>query len=200
MKLLLQVLAVAAMISILGCGGGTGDSGTGTPPPGGGGPPISTDQCSDLALAIITELNVYRGENGLPPIPASQSLCTVAATHVNDLMLNSPAASPACNLHSWSDQGSWAACCYTPDHAQAECMWNKPRELTVYTGDGFENAAFGYNTAVEVMAGWRNSAAHNDVMLNRGIWSDRTWRAVGAAMVPGGYATLWFGSAVDPAD
>jgi hypothetical protein len=50
-----------------------------------------------------------------------------------------------CNMHSWSDKGFnvWNSCCYTSDHAEAECMWDKPREITFgsFTGFGYENAA-----------------------------------------------------------
>ena len=103
-----------------------------------------------------------------------------------------------CNLHSWSNQGMWTACCYTADHAQAQCMWDKPRELTTYPGNGYENAAFGYATTAGAMAGWKASPGHNDVMLNLGTWTNTTWLAVGAAFQPNGYAVLWFGEVTDP--
>ena len=35
-----------------------------------------------------------------------------------------------CNTHSWSANARWSACCYTRDHAQARCMWDKPREIS----------------------------------------------------------------------
>lgn len=103
--------------------------------------------CNAEALVLIDLVNAYRGEHGLPAIPASSSLCTVGQTHVEDLKTNAPHTQPGgCNLHSWSDAGTWTPCCYTPDHAQAQCMWNKPRELTVYPGNGYENGSAGAGT------------------------------------------------------
>ena len=63
----------------------------------------------------------------------------VAEAHVQDLSYNQPVGGQ-CNMHSWSDRGSWSGCCYTDDHAASQCMWDKPRELTRYPGNGFEIA------------------------------------------------------------
>ena len=82
----------------------------------------------------------YRNENGLPDIPFSKSLTYVAQTHVKDLYNNRP-NNGNCNLHSWSSNGNWTPCCYTPDHAQAKCMWSKPSEMTSYKGYGYEIAS-----------------------------------------------------------
>lgn len=155
--------------------------------------------CNAEALVLIDLVNAYRGEHGLPAIPASSSLCTVGQTHVEDLKTNAPHTQPGgCNLHSWSDAGTWTPCCYTPDHAQAQCMWNKPRELTVYPGNGYENGSAGAGTPEAALDGWKNSPAHNDVMLNNGIWADYPWGAIGVGFTDG-YAVLWFGVEVDPA-
>ncbi|MCB9750041.1 MAG: CAP domain-containing protein [Myxococcales bacterium] len=151
--------------------------------------------CSPDGATLVELLNQYRGENGLAPIPLSPSMCTVAMTHTHDLADNNPVMGN-CNLHSWSDQGSWTPCCYTPDHAQAQCMWIKPTELTPYPGNGYENAASGVNTPDAALGLWKGSPPHNDVMLNQGIW-DTPWQAVGAD-VHGGYAVLWFGHESDP--
>ncbi len=157
--------------------------------------------CSVEALLLIDGLNSYRAENGLDPIPASSSMCTVGDVHAVDLAEQGPHTSEECNLHSWSDAGTWSACCYTPDHAAAQCMWDKPRELTDYPGNGFENAAGGGGSLgpLEALELWKGSPGHNAVMLNEGTWADNTWRAVGAG-VYGGYAVLWFGEEIDPAD
>jgi len=70
----------------------------------------------------------------------------VAVLHTLDMNANG-AIQGTCNMHSWSDQGFglWNGCCYTPDHAQAQCMWDKPRQISggVFTGNGYENAAGG---------------------------------------------------------
>lgn len=157
----------------------------------------AADAGSAAGLEIVSLINGYREENGLTPIPASPSLCTVAATHVTDLATNRPNQG-SCNLHSWSDQGEWGACCYTPDHAEAQCMWDKPRELTDYPGNGYENAYAGSNSPASAVRAWQNSSGHNAVILNEGIWAGRTWRALGAE-IRDGYGVLWFGDQADPA-
>lgn len=156
--------------------------------------------CSPDALQLIALVNDYRAENALAAIPASTSLCTVGDAHVDDLITNAPDAQSSCNMHSWSDQGAWSPCCYTSDHAQAQCMWDKPRELTAYTGNGYENAAGGGGTIspTQALNLWKNSSGHNAVILNQGIWANQDWKALGAGLRDG-RAVLWFGSAVDPA-
>lgn len=157
--------------------------------------------CSANAIELIGLVNEYRAENGLAAIAASPSLCLVGDTHANDIVDNSPDVG-ACNLHSWSDQGSWGACCYTPDHAEAQCMWDKPRELTTYTGNGYENSAStgGTMTPAQALSQWKSSPGHNAVILNQApTWNGITWRALGAGF-KNGHANLWFGSVVDPAN
>jgi hypothetical protein len=155
--------------------------------------------CTAEAKQLIAELNKYRAKSGKAAIPASPSLCAVGQAHVIDLAKNNPVTA-TCNLHSWSNQGSWSSCCYTDDHAQAGCMWNKPKELTTYTGTGYENAHAGGGSPFYIInTSWGSqSPAHRAVMLNQGQWANRTWRAVGAGMYQG-YAVLWFGEQVDPA-
>jgi hypothetical protein len=148
----------------------------------------------DLASLI----NQYREEQGLAQIPRSVSLTKVAELHVKDLADNQPVKGN-CNLHSWSDKGTWTACCYTDDHALATCMWNKPGELTTYPGNGYEIAAWSSFdiTAQEALSLWKESAGHNNVILNRDIWSNVEWKAMGAAIYKG-YAVVWFGKETDP--
>ena len=163
---------------------------TGSPPPAG---------CVPEALELIDLVNAYRGENGLPAIPASPSMCVVGQTHVQDLLDNAPHTQPGgCNLHSWSNAGAWTPCCYTPDHAQAMCMWVKPQELTDYPGFGYENASAGATSPAQALDGWKNSPAHNEVILNQGIWASHPWQALGAGY-NGSFAVLWFGEEPDPA-
>jgi hypothetical protein len=192
-------------------GDGDGDPGDGDPTGGDGdgdGDPTSgdgdgdgdmtTDGCTPEAIELVALVNDYRAENALPPIPASPSLCTVATAHVHDLLDNAPHTQPGCNLHSWSDQGAWSACCYTADHTQAACMWNKPGELTIYPGNGYENAASGAGSPAQALDLWKSSQPHNEVILNLGIWADHPWQALGADVYQG-YAVLWFGEEPDPA-
>ncbi len=145
-------------------------------------------------------INAYRVEQGLSEIPVSPSLTLVADTHVKDLENNNPNQGN-CNLHSWSSNGNWSSCCYTPDHAQADCMWDKPRELTIYTGNGYEIAAWSSSdiTAEQALSMWQSSSGHHDVILNNNTWANTQWKAIGAAIYKG-YAVVWFGSEIDPAN
>jgi len=120
--------------------------------------------------------------------------------HVWDLEINEPHSEPNCNLHSWSDQGSWTEVCYTDDHLYADLMWSKPSEITgdVYGANGYENSASGVSSAAHALSLWQGSPGHKDVILNQGIWASRDpWPAMGAGMLAG-YAVVWFGDAADP--
>lgn len=153
---------------------------------------------SNEELKLYQILNEYRQENSLPVIPLSASLTYVAQSHVKDLQDNNPNTGD-CNMHSWSDKGRWSACCYTPDHAQASCMWNKPKELTPYTGNGYENSymSSGSANADGALSAWKNSSAHNDVILNNGMWESHPWKSIGIGIYKN-YAVLWFGDNNDP--
>jgi len=147
---------------------------------------------------LYTLIMEYRAGLNLPAIPLSASLSDVAQQHVADLEESSPTNS-TCNLHSWSDNGNWTACCYTSDHAQASCMWDKPRELTDYTGNGYE-IAYAHSSAATpegALNGWKNSEGHNNVIINAGAWDTR-WKSIGVG-IKGKYAVVWFGHEDDPA-
>lgn len=138
----------------------------------------------------------YRSEKGLPIIPISSSLSFVAQTHVKDLTNNQPVQGN-CNMHSWSNNGNWTACCYTPDHAAAECMWSKPSELTSYQGNGYEISYYssGTITPIGALNAWKSSSGHNSVIINSGIWNSK-WNAIGIGIY-GNYAVIWFGNELD---
>jgi uncharacterized protein YkwD len=156
---------------------------------------------------LLQLLNAYRNQNGLPDVPFAKSLTAVAQWHAIDLYNNNPESGTDpisgldCNLHSWSAQGFWSPVCYTPDHAYASGMWNKPREITsnAYSGNGFENAyrSGGSATAFGAFEGWKNSPGHNDVILEKGVWSNYDWPAMGVGIYEN-YAVLWFGDQADP--
>lgn len=149
-------------------------------------------------------LNQYRKTKGLKAIPLSPSLTKVAQLHAKDLADNQPDLGD-CNAHSWSNKGEWSACCYTPDHAEAKCMWDKPRELTDYPGNGYEISC-GSNdccpdfnmTADYALKSWQGSPGHHAVMINKGQWAKHEWNAVGVGIYKG-FAVIWFGKEVDPA-
>ena len=144
----------------------------------------------------------YRASIGLSKIPLSKSLTTVAQAHCYDLVTNKPDLGN-CNPHSWSANGKWSSCCYTPDHKQSNCMWNKPKELTNYSDIGFEIAC-GSNvccsdyvmTADYAFKSWLKSSGHHDVLANKNSWSSYDWKAIGIG-IEGGFATVWFGAAED---
>ena len=102
-------------------------------------------------------------------------------------------------MHSWSRSTAWSGCCYTEDHAQASCMWQKPREIAAFAGNGYEVATGGGGTMTPANAvtSWQGSSAHNAVILSQGMWSSKPWRAMGTAIY-GGHAVVWFAEESDP--
>jgi uncharacterized protein YkwD len=164
---------------------------------------VTPDVCiSAEEQKLYTILMEYRKKNKLPVIPLSKSLTYVAQQHCLDLYKNKPDTN-TCNTHSWSDKGKWTPCCYTPDHAQAAGMWSKPKELTSYTDYGFEIAMGSSGmtddyamTAELALKGWQGSQGHNNVILNKDIWKDRSWKAIGIAVYKG-YSVVWFGGSLD---
>jgi hypothetical protein len=82
-------------------------------------------------------------------------------------------------------------------------MWNKPRELTQYLGNGYEIAA-SYRgrrgegiTASKALRLLQKSREHNTVMLNQGPWTAHPWESVGIGVYDA-YAAMWFGEERDP--
>lgn len=80
-------------------------------------------------------------------------------------------------------------------------MWDKPREITPYTGNGYEisfGGSGGYvATADRALSAWKSSSGHNDVILNRNTWRSTQWQAVGVGLYKG-YSVVWFGEPKDP--
>ena len=151
--------------------------------------------------ALVRAINDYRESKGLSRIAYSPSLSAVAQAHVDDLDANhGSTVNDTCNMHSWSDQGSWSSCCYTSDHAKAQCMWDKPQELTSYSGNGYEIAYWASWTpsAEDALEGWISSPGHHSVLASVPPWDDPPWKAMGAA-IGKNYAAAWFGNAADPA-
>jgi uncharacterized protein YkwD len=143
-------------------------------------------------------VNEYRKSKRLAPIPFSAKLTKVAQVHVTDLMENHSIDNSLCNPHSWSDRGKWTPCCYTPDHKQAKCMWDKPKEIANYTGNGFEIAYYSSDdaTAEEGLEGWKKSPGHNPLLVNSGTWTKVHWKAIGVGVYKN-YGVVWFGEVED---
>lgn len=145
---------------------------------------------------LFDGINRYRAENGLPAFDLHRDLVTVARTHVVDSMRNSPmdlrdTRGIQGNLHSWSLSPYWSGGAYTSDHAYADIMWHKPRELTNFSGNGYENAYYqsGSASPSRALYAWKNSAGHRAVILGEGPWARMT--QMGLA-IEGEYAFLWF--------
>ncbi len=159
---------------------------------------------SEKEAKLYYEINAYRESLGLQKLSFSKSLTTVARTHVADSNAYHPEHQVDVrgiegNLHSWSSHGNWTPVVYTDDHMYASFMWSKPRELTSYQGNGYENSAWSGGgsitpeTAVDL---WKHSSGHNAVMTTQGMWSDLKTMGVG---IDGSYAFVWFGEEADPA-
>lgn len=141
----------------------------------------------------------YRKTKGLPPIPLSAKLTRVAQTHARDLADNYTFdPNNKCNPHSWSKKGNWSSCCYTSDHAQAQCMWDKPKEIAGYDSEGYEIAYYGSAGAKadEALEGWKKSPGHNPLIINSDTWSQLTWKAIGIGTYKE-YGLVWFGTLED---
>ena len=158
---------------------------------------------SEKEAKLYYIINAYRESKGLQKLSFSKSLTIVARTHVSDSNTYTPenqrdSRGMQGNLHSWSNHGSWTPMVYTSDHEYAANMWSKPRELTSYTGNGYEISSWysGNITPEDALDLWKNSSGHNAVMTTQGNWSDL--KTMGVA-IDGKYAHVWFGSAADPA-
>ena len=134
-----------------------------------------TDNKTTISVEELELYNLimdYRQSHGLERIPLSNSLTIVAQTHCKDLANNKPDLKAQCNAHSWSANGKWSSCCYTSDHKEAACMWNKPNELTSYQGYGFEIAVGSSDpqfdnyvmTPEYAISSWKGSFHHNNAV------------------------------------
>jgi uncharacterized protein YkwD len=78
-------------------------------------------------------------------------------------------------------------------------MWDKPRELTQYLGNGDKIAAcYSAQSSPEaLLSGWKGSPLHNAVIVNSGDWARIKWKAMGVGIY-GSYAAIWSGEEPDP--
>ncbi|NTW69379.1 MAG: CAP domain-containing protein [Chlorobiaceae bacterium] len=151
---------------------------------------------SDDEAQLYRLIMDYRRSEGKPAIPVSPNLSRVARLHVRDLEAHPPSGS--CNLHSWSEYGPWKPVCYSGGES-VQRMWSKPRELTSYSGNGYEVAAYtssGRMFPDHALSLWEGSSAHDAVITNSGKWDRLQWNAVGVA-ISGSYAVVWFGEESD---
>lgn len=161
---------------------------------------IPDDFCiSDDEYRLYELINAHRLINGLKEIPLSASLSYVAKTHVIDLYTNHPDTS-ICNLNSWSDKGDWTSCCHNKYVPAVSCIRDKPKELTKYTGEGYElTYAEVFDTHPDsVFKFWKKIDQANDFLLSQGSWDKKSWRAMGVGIYKS-YAVLWMGLRTDAA-
>ena len=162
--------------------------------------PTETEVClSEEEEKLYKMINDYRRAKKLAAIPFSSQLTMVAQVHAKDLAVHYTFdPDNKCNPHSWSDKGKWGECCYTNDHKQAQCMWDKPKEIAGYDSPGYEIAYYSSKgaTAAEGMSGWKKSPSHNPLLINSGTWKQAEWKAVGVGIYKE-YAVVWFGQEED---
>lgn len=160
-----------------------------------------TDVCLSAEERKLYDLMMaYRKSKGLAPIALSAKLTLVAQTHARDLADNYDFdPGNKCNPHSWSGKGKWSRCCYTSDHKQAQCMWDKPMEIAGYASPGYEIAYYSSAgaSAEEGLEGWKKSPAHNPLIINEGIWKKADWKGIGIGIYKQ-YGVVWFGELADP--
>ncbi|MTI21156.1 CAP domain-containing protein [Fulvivirga sp. RKSG066] len=158
------------------------------------------DVCLSTEEAKLYELiNDYRKQKRLTAIPYSAKLSLVAQMHAKDLADNYDFdPNNKCNPHSWSKKGKWSSCCYTNDHKEAQCMWDKPKEIAGYQSPGYEIAYYSSAgaSASEGLDGWKRSPSHNPLLINTDMWKKVKWQGVGVGIYKE-YAVVWFGQLND---
>lgn len=148
-------------------------------------------------MVLYNLINDMRKQNKLSVLPLSGNLCIVARTHIEDLLTWKP-QDQGCNLNSWSSNGKWSACCNGKDPSSIKCMNNKPAELTSYNGLGFELVYWEEEsaTAYEAYDSWKQLDASREMILGKGKWQTKSWKAIGVS-IKDGYALIWLGDKQD---
>ncbi len=130
-------------------------------------------------------INGYRQDNGLGPLTLSDSLSVASERHSEDM-----------GKYNFFAHDTVKSSYYPANAEPWDRMKAEGYDFNTFKG---ENIAAGYETAEEVLQGWRNSPSHNDAML------DGNYHAIGIARVhiPGSkfgwYWTTDFGGVVEPA-
>lgn len=167
---------------------------------------VNMEGRTDREIELANLINAHRRSLGLNELKVSKSLTKVARFHVIDSHHYYSKGAPLApngqkgNMHSWSNGAPdiWNEVIYTSDHARAEGMWNKPKEITDYQGYGFEISAMGYGSPENYLKGWLNSPGHRVVVQSEGVWADMNFDCMGVS-IGDNYAHVWFGSEIDPA-
>jgi hypothetical protein len=147
----------------------------------------SGDEVSADETKLLQIINEYRAKNALPQVPISKPLSIVAHRHLLDLQQNLKIIT-----HSWSD------CPYAfNDEKTWNCVNGAPHRLKVdFNGQGYENLFRNLNgnaQPLSALEAWKKSELHNSLILNLGVWKNKTWNSIGVA-INGQFAAIWFGS------
>eukprot|EP01097_Dermamoeba_algensis_P003867 TRINITY_DN2620_c0_g1_i1.p1 TRINITY_DN2620_c0_g1~~TRINITY_DN2620_c0_g1_i1.p1 ORF type:complete len:610 (+),score=175.35 TRINITY_DN2620_c0_g1_i1:125-1954(+) len=167
----------------------------------------SYEHFTPLSFRLVLAVQKYRKDLGLPHLSLSPQLMGLAATHVNDLKENfASLEATGCNSPlSWSasktGKGRWSACCLSTKNTTdlTDCSVDKTAELLV----GYEGLAkeiivkIGEETSVErILEVFLVQKNFLSVIANTQNYRFVEWKTIGAA-VDGGFASIWFGNAVD---
>lgn len=146
---------------------------------------------------LVDLLNAYRQAHNLPAVPLSPRMTAVAGYHVRDLFEQKPYVEFG-SMHSWSHNDYWSGGPFRAgDESTYPVMWQKPREIASYPGNGYEICIRGARDMPHSVDVWKKSPAHNSVILNLDVWQKLEWKALGAVFYQG-YACAWFGADKDP--
>ncbi|KAG1677714.1 hypothetical protein FOA52_001026 [Chlamydomonas sp. UWO 241] len=172
---------------------------------------VKMEGAVDAVSAVLFDaINAVRTYSRLPAVPFSRSLAAVAQAHVAELanpVTRAAVPGGQCSPHSWAAWPGAPQCCFDGTQTNGPCMWDKPRQLTQYQGNGFEILAMlvGSETTVpnEAASMWASSPQHRVVVLSQGPWGAQPWGALGCAVAraadsrsgpwTGWYAACWFG-------
>lgn len=159
---------------------------------------IPPDFCvSQQEYRLYSLINDYRNQLALNTIPLSRSLSFVAQTHAKDLNANF-STTDHCNMHSWSDKGTWMPFCFPADQNRKNDIKDKAKELTSYPGKAWEITYWGNSDADlgSILEFWNNIPYASNMIGNTEEWSKKDWKSMGVG-IDGGYVLVWFGIEAD---
>merc|ERR1719220_3332182 len=148
------------------------------------------NDCNELEDLV----NEERGRNGLPALHSDPNMRWVAYRHLEDREeaeaknIAWPKERDCNTAHSWLVK---SPCCYTDDHKNPKCMWDKPLELSGWDKRNGYEISHGWGNPSEAMSYWKRSPhGHYDVILGKGGWS--SLKTVGCGFRDGLGAHCWF--------
>eukprot|EP00093_Oithona_nana_P001974 01974.XXX_16357_15352_1 [CDS] Oithona nana genome sequencing. len=162
--------------------------------------PIGT--CTAEEQAKITEINKHRVG---PSVLCDQALMYIAWAHSKDQndFYNSKSEgttlyTPSCNKHSWKLN---KPCCYGPNHANPECMWDALKRVTgndygighiyeISYGPDVVNKLYSDSTLEEAITSFLSSGGHEQVLRGTNGWAKNT--RFGGCSVVGKYVNCVF--------